>query len=1445
MTFGRPEKTAIVTIVSNNYIHFARTMLQSARHHHQDYAFYCVIVDSNRSYAEALDHEFEAIHLEKLNLPLGEEFLFQYNILELNTAVKPWAIEYLLIRGHKNVVYVDPDIYFYERMASIEHLLSNETDIVLTPHLLAPIADERLPRELDIRRAGAYNFGFCAVRNSANTRNFLHWWQSKLIRDCVNDADRGLFVDQSWIDLVPGLFENVGILRHKGYNVAYWNIAQRLLLKRQDDTYFVGEEPLVFFHFSGLNPTDPEAFSKHQDRFTLSTVGLAKNLVEDYVKVVIENGYNAFAKLPYGFKCFSNGEEIPEIFRKLYRASSALRERIGPHPFDDASIIREPWLDISIDGISPTNAMMALWYERRDVQFEFPLNSANSILAYYHWFTTLPTAATYYSRSVISHHIQSIEYFDKQEKKQATQTVAQMHAWRGSEKRAHSLYKHILARAPDEGGFLAYSELCKTDSGFVRAWGEIGLSAESKKKRFLWLRMLKALLFSICIEDKRGAEPIDPHASKRGELSSQSAIGIFAAEADISTLGVWVTDKVVVPINAQHGDSIKLKGFYFPESIKKQTGGSESSIRLLVGDDEIYSAHLGTHGDFTIECLFPVSHHAELTTFTIETSKFFVPQDIGLGEDDRRLAWRLKTLSVGAKNIFDCSNEKIFPEVLKSACHADVNSCNFESPQLAYSGFFQAEPDSKILGVWVSANIVVPIVPAGGERIRIQGVYFPHSIAKATGNGESLLCFIVGGRELHSATLKCDGDFSVDFTLPKMIDDSCVSLHIKCTKSFVPTNIGEGDDDRMLSWRLKRLTAGKITVFDCTCQNVATSNYRFVPRMTHNPDFSGSKVKLFAFYLPQTSDFIDDKAGRPYKSVGWAEVSNATSQYTDHHQPQLPIELGFYDYRSIGVLKRQVTLAKQYGLAGFCFHHCWPSDSHTNVQPMDVFVADTSLDIQFCVCWNIETNPLLNGAIGQYAEASSGRLICLPDSLITAFADRRYRKIDQKPVVVISNFLALPSVSRTLSLLRLHATRFGLPGLYLIAYAPRNFNDSTKHDLDFDAIVEASLQGYDDQAYDITNKIKFTNSIVGKVYDYRGLTTHCDKTRESDQKTFEVVVPAWDNSAQLPEAIISFSGATPEEYAGWLSNAVASTYTVRTEERLLFVNAWNAWSVGAHLEPDQRYGYGYLHATAAVLLNQSLDQNEHTIKAINESFIKQTDTAIIAHIFYEDLIDSIFDSYLTNAQHKCDLIVSVMQNISATSLKKIKHKFNNCYIIQTTNRGRDIRPFIIAFRKAHELGYLFGCKIHTKKSLQLDSGDAWRTGLLESLLRGANEIEKIIQRFNNEPALGLLVYEPFFFDLAEPAKRFGNIVWLDKLLSRIGENKLIGDYNFSFPGGSMFWFRINAISQLLEEDFVSVGEFELEAGQLNSTLAHAIERIVGLISTHNRFNVDTISRAFD
>ena len=331
--------TAVVTIVSNNYLHFARTLMQSVALQHPEADRYCVIVDRDPGPAAGLAGEFEALSMGQIHLPDGDDFLFQYNILELNTAVKPWALEHLMERGYQQVLYIDPDIELYAPLNEVFSAFEKGAELVLTPHLLAPINDTLHPAEIDIRRAGTYNLGFCALRSGSNMLSMLRWWQAKLRRDCIVAHDRGIFVDQSWMDLVPGLFASVVVLRHPGYNVAYWNIAQRPV-ERDDANFLVVGQPLVFFHYSGLNPLNPQAVSKHQNRYTLDSVSAPlKQLITLYCQHVLANNIDHYRKMPYGFACFNDGVAISGQERSRFRTSDALRKLVRGKPFSSRHLL--------------------------------------------------------------------------------------------------------------------------------------------------------------------------------------------------------------------------------------------------------------------------------------------------------------------------------------------------------------------------------------------------------------------------------------------------------------------------------------------------------------------------------------------------------------------------------------------------------------------------------------------------------------------------------------------------------------------------------------------------------------------------------------------------------------------------------------------------------------------------------------------------------------------------------------------------------------------------------------------------------------------------------------------------------------------------------------------------------------------------------------------------
>jgi glycosyltransferase involved in cell wall biosynthesis len=334
--------TAVFSIVSANYRHYARVLMASALRNHPEWERFVLLVgapDASHDDAES----FTSVALEALSLPSPRLFTFRYTLLELNTAVKPWMFEHLFARGYDRVVYLDPDIVVYSPLVEIERS-PPETFLTLTPHLTGSIPGDDHPSERAILQAGAYNLGFLAVNRRPDLTRFLRWWQEKLEYQCVVDIERGLFVDQKWMDLAPALFPGVEILRHEGYNVAYWNLRQRAVVGAGDSA-LVNGQPLRFFHFSGFNPAVPEMVSRHDDRLRLTDVGDARRLIDDYDRALRAAGYESFRGAPYPFALFADGTPIPDVARSVYRNSVALQSAAGSDPFEHPELfvgLRDP-----------------------------------------------------------------------------------------------------------------------------------------------------------------------------------------------------------------------------------------------------------------------------------------------------------------------------------------------------------------------------------------------------------------------------------------------------------------------------------------------------------------------------------------------------------------------------------------------------------------------------------------------------------------------------------------------------------------------------------------------------------------------------------------------------------------------------------------------------------------------------------------------------------------------------------------------------------------------------------------------------------------------------------------------------------------------------------------------------------------------------------------------
>ncbi len=365
------------TIISKNYLAYARVLCRSFLEHHPRGKFVVLLVDKMDGSFDPAAEPFELIELPALVIPELRRLCFQYSIVELNTAVKPYFLTYLFDqRSAQKVVYLDPDILILKPLAEVEAVLDRSW-AVLTPHITSPMTDDgHKPSELTILQAGTFNLGFIGLRKCETTQAFLRWWQERLFSRCEMAPERGMHVDQKWVDLVPSFFDGVHVLRNPGYNVAYWNLAQRPITICDEEVLVAGQ-PCVFFHFSGLQPEFLAGVSKHQNRLTLDRIGDAAVLFKRYRDLLMAAGYGDTTSWPYAFGSFDNGVPIPEAARKLYlQLGDAVRAFGDPFSTGNAQNFFH-WLNqpADMDGArhpTLTRLWKRIYSERQDLQRAYP-----------------------------------------------------------------------------------------------------------------------------------------------------------------------------------------------------------------------------------------------------------------------------------------------------------------------------------------------------------------------------------------------------------------------------------------------------------------------------------------------------------------------------------------------------------------------------------------------------------------------------------------------------------------------------------------------------------------------------------------------------------------------------------------------------------------------------------------------------------------------------------------------------------------------------------------------------------------------------------------------------------------------------------------------------------------------------------------------------------------
>jgi predicted O-methyltransferase YrrM len=343
-------------------------------------------------------------------------------------------------------------------------------------------------------------------------------------------------------------------------------------------------------------------------------------------------------------------------------------------------------------------------------------------------------------------------------------------------------------------------------------------------------------------------------------------------------------------------------------------------------------------------------------------------------------------------------------------------------------------------------------------------------------------------------------------------------------------------------------------------------------------------VKVLAFYLPQFHPIAENDQwwGKGYTE--WARATRARPQFAGHYQPHLPQRLGFYDLRLPEVRARQAALARGHGIHGFCYYYYSFGTKTLLERPLADMLASGEPDLPFCLCWaNENWTRRWDGAERELLiEQRYGPELdfALIESLMPFFRDPRYLRVRGAPVLLVYRPNALPEPRATTERWRHAAREQGLHDLHLVAALTFGLNDPRP--LGFDAAVEFPPHGAnlsDSCAVD-----GMEPGFSGQVFDYRATVHRQLALAPPPFRLYRTAMAGWDNTPRLGRRATIFNGASPDAYEEWLRALVTAARLGHPDHRLVFVNAWNEWGEGAHLEPDRRFGTGYLEATRRALV---------------------------------------------------------------------------------------------------------------------------------------------------------------------------------------------------------------------------------------------------------------------
>ena len=567
----------------------------------------------------------------------------------------------------------------------------------------------------------------------------------------------------------------------------------------------------------------------------------------------------------------------------------------------------------------------------------------------------------------------------------------------------------------------------------------------------------------------------------------------------------------------------------------------------------------------------------------------------------------------------------------------------------------------------------------------------------------------------------------------------------------------------------------------------------------YNNDFSKfeTDIKAIAIYYPSINlniikknipiDIINDKPGTLSSNITEINIKN------------------------MNIIKKQIQLARSHGLYGFAINYNGNNDKNEMDVIFDIF---NNNEINFHFFLTLEDDgykKLIENVKNQnfkeeYFDTfikNIKKFIMLPN----------YIKINKMPALGIYITCEVSILSKVISIFQKYSLKYGIGQLMIFGFFI-GFTDTIKiedfHELESFRLVLIFPQKKNKNEDKIKNQYySFYNYLL-----YENLELNNKKT---NYNYYRCSILGYHDSQ------FAFNDFSPETF--YIFNKIIIDYTkhfFNNSNQFIFINSWNNWNKGSYLEPDEKYGYASLNSLSKSIFNLPY-KNVSTSKMLNEKSI----IAVQAHIYYEELIDEIIEK-TNNIPVKFDLYISTDSIFKKKFIiQKIRNRTNaiNYEIKIFKNKGRDVLPFIIQIKKVIK-DYKYICHIHTKKSVQCQLGEEWRSYLFNNLLGSTQIVSEILSDFEMSDNLGIIFPEIFHKIVLNFGKNLIyklHLLSMNYLIRKINPGyKIIGKIS-DFPAGNMFWARTLAIHQIFEENLEK--KFPKEKGQIDFTIMHSIERI--------------------